>query len=70
MSCNEENESLARLELIASVLRMPDGEIDEARSGERNLIEYARRYGQSLDQIVDGDVRGLILKASRRTWPS
>jgi hypothetical protein len=34
--------------LIASVLRMPNAEIDEARSGDWNLIEFARRYGQSL----------------------
>jgi hypothetical protein len=63
------NAMLARLELIASVLGIPDGEVTEAAEndwGDGGLIGFARRYGQSLDWIVMGDVRDMIASRAQR----
>ena len=59
------NRIVARVELIASALGISDAEVDAALIGDRNLIQFANRYNQSLDWIIDGDVRGMIISRAR-----
>ena len=63
---NRNNALIARVELIASVLSIPDGDVTEATHGDRGLIEFAGRYGQSLDWIVMGDIRGMIARLANQ----
>jgi hypothetical protein len=64
---SEDNRLTARLELIADALKLPDPEIAAALSSLQALTAFAKKHNQSLDWIIKGDVRSLILKASGRT---
>ena len=75
---DDQNAMLARLELIASVLRIPDDEIaatynalcDDTGGSVEVFVKFANQYGQSLDWIVRGDARGMIArKAMLRSRP-
>lgn len=66
----DRNALLARLELIAAVLLIPDDQIaatytalcDDTGESAEVFVKFAKRYGQSLDWIVRGDVRGMIAR--------
>jgi hypothetical protein len=72
MSPAEWNVIRARVDLIAEVLRLSDDNELDAACTEEGLVPFARRHGQSIHWIADGDVRGMI--ASRAgvngwLWP-
>jgi len=48
-----------RVRMVAEVLDLPRGEVRGAMS-EEGLRAFSRRHKQSLDWLVEGDVRGMI----------
>ena len=57
-----DNKVVSRVELIAEALQLSDAEIEAALLSDLVLAAFARRYNQSLDWILDGDVREMILR--------
>jgi len=54
----------ARLEVIVDVLGLPYFEYEHAANGGANgILSFAERHGQSLDWIVFGDVRPMLMRA-------
>lgn len=52
----------ARLEVIVDALSLPYCEYESAVDGGANgILSFAERHGQSLDWIVFGDVRPMLL---------
>lgn len=41
-----------------------DGDAEGATHGERLVLAFAAKYGQSLDWIIDGDLAGMICRAA------
>ena len=63
-----------RIEFAGDVLGAPDDEVqqlvqipdDDLNNGDPwPLVSFARRYGVSLDWLVCGDLRGVLLYASK-----
>lgn len=55
----------ARLEVIVDALRLPYSEYENAANGGANgILSFAERHGQSLDWIVFGDVRSMLLRGN------
>jgi hypothetical protein len=53
----------ARLEVIMDALDLPCSEYESAAHGGANgILSFAERHGQSLDWIVFGDVRPMLLR--------
>ena len=51
-----------RLDLIAEVFNIPDAEIKKAmnRRTSMPMADFCRKYSQSLDFVLSGDIRGMI----------
>jgi hypothetical protein len=61
----------ARLEVVIDALELPYSEIhwtndDDSEVRLSELIEFAKRCGQSLDWIIEGDVRPMLRRAWRK----
>jgi hypothetical protein len=53
----------ARLEVIVDALGLPYSEYESAANGGGNgILSFAERHGQSLDWIVFGDVRPMLVR--------
>ncbi len=60
----------ARCEFIADTLRLPYSEVEKAKVSEDELINFTRRYKQSHDWVIEGDMRSMIKRlAGRSLWP-
>jgi hypothetical protein len=60
----------ARCEFIADTLRLPYSEVEKAKGGEDELINFVQRYKQCLDWVVEGDVSCIVKRlAGRPLWP-
>ena len=57
----DRNAIAARIEFIASTYRSRTGGISE---NDHALIAFARRHGQSLDWILDGNMRVYVCRAT------
>ena len=73
MATIDKSEVRARLDIVAKTLDIPQTEIDDAmkrfNQSARPLADFCWRYGQSLDWVCTGDMRGLISTAAfERGW--
>ncbi|RDI50392.1 hypothetical protein [Microvirga subterranea] len=60
----DRNAILARLEVIADCLNLPDQDLSAIAENDESLIEFAIKHGQSLDWLVMSDVRNYIRMAA------
>ncbi|WP_457091847.1 hypothetical protein [Microvirga sp. P5_D2] len=56
----DRNAILGRIEVIADCLELPEQDLKAIAEDDDRLIEFAKEYGQSLDWLVMGDIRGYI----------
>jgi hypothetical protein len=55
----------ARIEVIVDALGLPYSEFENAANGGTNgILSFAERHGQSLDWIIFGDVRPMLLRGN------
>jgi hypothetical protein len=57
----------SRLELIAGALDVPSAEVEAALKSDGALIDFVRRYRQSLDWVFCGDLVPMIRARATRT---
>jgi hypothetical protein len=62
----DRNAVLARLEVVADCLDLPEQDLRAIAEDDERLIEFAIDHGQSLDWLVRGDIRSYTRKAAVR----
>jgi hypothetical protein len=62
----DRNAILARLELIADSLDLPEQDWSAIAEDDERLIDFAIEHGQSIDWVILGDVRNYIRMAAAR----
>ncbi len=67
----DRNAIRARLEVVIDALsrslgvEVPYSEVEDALAEDNNnLIEFCIRYGQDIDWIVRGDLRGMVVRGA------
>lgn len=62
----DRNVVLARMEVVAYCVDVPEQDLKAIAENDERLIEFAIRHGQSLDWLILGDVRGYIRMAAKK----
>lgn len=62
----DRNAILARLEVIADCLNLPEQDLGAIAEDDERLVEFAKEHGQSIDWLLIGDVRTYIRMAAVR----
>ncbi len=58
-----------RIEIIADVLGLTEGEVAKAKGSEDHLLAFAAKHRQSVDWIVAGEMQSYIAWAAMRPKP-